>query len=252
MAAILQIQAGLDNTFYLVGDAVTKEGIVIDPFDGDSALAAIERHGWRPTAVVNTHGHWDHVGGNDAIRGRYGVPVIAHPLEEVPHAEPIGDTLAVGPLRFQVLHTPGHRPGHVCLFGHGVVFTGDTLFVAGSGNPKFGGNVDQLFESFQQLSQLPDETRVYPGHNYAAKNLRFSAAYEPENPAVTAAIDQFQAAEERGEVHHSTIGGEKRWNLFFRLGSPSVRNTLAAGGHCAADAPDATVFRTLRSLRNDF
>lgn len=250
--AVNQINAGMDNTFYLAGDPEEKIGVVIDPFDADSALAAVSKVGWEVQAVVNTHGHWDHVGGNDAIREQYQVPILAHPLEEIPHSRPLGDTVTLGTSTFRVLHTPGHRPGHVCLVGEGVVFTGDTLFVAGCGNPKFGGNVDELYESFQGLATLADTTWIYPGHNYAGKNLAFSAAWEPDNAAVAEAETKFTKETMRGDTHRSRLGDEKRWNLFLRLGSPDLRRRLAAAGHIAPGADDRAVFTALRALRNAF
>lgn len=252
MFTVHQINAGMDNTFYFAGDAERREGVLIDPFDADSALMAVDKVGWEVQAVVNTHGHWDHVGGNAAIREKFAVPVFAHPLEAVPESIPLGDTVTLGRSRFQVLHTPGHRPGHVCLLGEGVVFTGDTLFVAGCGNPKFGGDPAQLYESFVRLARLPDATWVYPGHNYAGKNLAFAAAWEPDNPAVAEGEAKFTKETFRGDVHRSTIGDEKRWNLFFRFGSPTLRRNLAAAGHIGPGATDRDVFLALRGLRNTF
>ncbi len=252
MHEVHQIRAGFDNTFYLAGDAARRTGVLIDPFDGDSALQALERLGWTPTAVINTHGHWDHVGGNDAVRERYGVPIYAHPLEEVPHSLPLEQTVTLAGTDYQVLHTPGHRPGHVFLYGAGNVFVGDTLFIAGSGNPNFGGDVDALYETFVRLAALPDDTRVLPGHDYAAKNLRFSLAREPENAAVIEAARARYAAEPEAALHATTIGDEKRWNVFLRLAEPAVRSRLVSEGHVAAADDERAVFRALRGLRNTF
>lgn len=250
--SVLQFGAGMDNTFHLVGDADLKRGIVIDPFDADSALAAVAKSGWTLSAIVNTHGHWDHVGGNEALHERFGVPIFAHPLEEVPNAQAIGTTVMAGTSTLQVLRTPGHRPGHVCLLGEGALFTGDTVFAAGCGNPKFGGNVEDLFESFQLLGSLPGEQWMYPGHDYAEKNLSFSAAWEPENTAIAEGRAYFQALDRDKQPHRSRLADEKRWNLFFRLTSMPMRERLRAAGHIQAGASDKDVFLKLRELRNAF
>ena len=252
MHVVHQVRAGMDNTFYMVGDDQRKEGVVIDPFDGDSALKAVERIGWRPLGVINTHGHWDHVGGNDALREQFGISMHAHPLEEVPHASALDKQIDIAGVTYDVLHTPGHRPGHVCLRGAGNLFTGDTLFVAGSGNPRFGGDVNDLYESFWFLAGQDDDLWIHPGHDYAAKNLSFSRQWEPDNPAIDEAVRHFKDLADRGETHRSRLGDEKRWNLFFRLDSAELRRNLQKAGHIEADAGDAEVFKALRELRNTF
>ncbi len=252
MHVVHQFQAGIDNTFYAVGDDELREGFLIDPFDASSVLKALDELGWKVTGVINTHGHWDHVGGNDTVRERCNATIYAHPQEEVPFSTPIGNTVDIAGTTYEVLRTPGHRPGHVCLRGGGNLFTGDTLFTAGCGNPKFGGNVDDLFDSLMRLRALDDDLIVYPGHNYAEKNLGFAAEWEPDNGAIAEAREKFREDAEAGRPHCSTIGGEKRWNPFFRLDSRELRANLARGGHIAPDADDRTVFHVLRGLRNRY
>lgn len=180
----------LQANCYLVGCEETHQAAVIDP-GGDARiiLVAAERGGLSIVYVLNTHGHFDHVDANAAIVEATGAPLAIHPLDrpllEVEggasifglkgHASPPpdrelqdGDEIEVGTLRFQVLHTPGHTPGHVCFYeaDEGVLFDGDVLFRRGVGRADLpGGNWNQLMHSIRHvLFSLPDETVVYSGH----------------------------------------------------------------------------------------
>jgi hydroxyacylglutathione hydrolase len=175
---------------YIVGDDATGEVFVIDPGDEpERILQRLGRLGARPIAIVNTHGHFDHVQGVDAVRRATGAPFWIHEAErevleqgpararllfglELP-ASPMpdrwlrdGDRLQVGSLSLAVRHTPGHSPGGVCLLGEGVAFVGDTLFAGSIGRTDLpGADLDTLLRSIAQvLLPLPDETVCYPGH----------------------------------------------------------------------------------------
>lgn len=252
MHTVHQVQAGLDNTFYLIGDQERRVCIVIDPFDGESALSALEQFGWRPLAVYNTHGHWDHTGGNEAIMQRFGCPVFARSEEGVPGARPLSHEADFVGVTYKVLHTPGHRPGHVCFWGEGNLFTGDTVFVAGCGNAKYGGDPGQLYLSFQRLAELPGHTRIYPGHDYAEKNLVFARTREPSNAAMAEAEAWFRRQRLAGQPHVTTLDAEKRWNPFFRLQSVEIRERLVDEGVISMGASDRETFLALRRLRDQF
>ena len=175
---------------YIFGDDATGEVFVIDPGDEpDRILAEIRRLHARPVAIVNTHGHFDHVMAVDAVRRTAHVPFWIHEAErpvletgpararvlfgvDVP-ASPVPDgwlreaqVLRVGRLTLTVRHSPGHSPGGVCLLGDGLVVTGDTLFAGSVGRTDLpGADQDQLFASIARvLLPLPDDTVCYPGH----------------------------------------------------------------------------------------
>ena len=175
---------------YIFGDDATREVFVIDPGDeAERILAELRRLDARPVAIVNTHGHFDHVMAVDEVRRATHVPFWIHEgerpvLESGPSRAKVlfgidlppspvpdrwiaeGDVLSVGGLRLTVRHTPGHSPGGVCLVGDGLVFTGDTLFAGSVGRTDLpGANQDALFASIARvLLPLPDETVCYPGH----------------------------------------------------------------------------------------
>lgn len=188
---VVALPVGLIQTnCYVVGCEETREGVVIDPGGHpERILAQVEQHGLSIKYVLNTHAHFDHTEANGAIIVATGAPLAIHPLER-PLLEAAGgaalfgmsantsptpdlalndgDELAVGRLRFRVLHTPGHTPGHVCFYEpeEGVVFDGDLLFYRGVGRTDLpGGSWQQLLDSIKDvIFALPDDTVVYSGH----------------------------------------------------------------------------------------
>lgn len=191
---IATLPVGLIQTnCYIAGCPETKAGAVIDPGgDPERILAEVERQGLSIKYVLNTHAHFDHTDANGAIVRATGATLALHPLE-LPllkasggaalfglQADPSplpdlelrdGDELEVGTLRFQVLHTPGHTPGHVCFYeqAEGVLFDGDVLFQRSIGRTDLpGGNYQQMMDSIRRvLFALPEETVVYSGHGPA-------------------------------------------------------------------------------------
>ena len=174
---------------YLVIDPETNQGIIIDPGgDKKKVLRAVDRSGAIFTAVVNTHGHFDHIAA-DVIKTELGVPLLIHkldmprfqngladqmlllgfgPSEDIPEPDKFlkeGDEIRVGNEKLIVWHTPGHTPGGISLSGKELVFTGDTLFCEGVGRTDLeGGSDEDLDSSLQRILRLPGKTVVYPGH----------------------------------------------------------------------------------------
>lgn len=178
---------------YIVACPETREGIVIDPGDEPERILAVVRfHQITVTAVVATHGHLDHVLAVGTVKEATGAPFLLHeldlPIAQSAHiqarfynwvADPVpdpdgflgeGQTLKVGKISFQILHLPGHTPGHIALYfesddGSKHLFSGDVLFAGSVGRTDLpGGNWEQLQSSLSRLMSLPDETIVYSGH----------------------------------------------------------------------------------------
>ncbi len=179
----------VDTNAYLVGDETTKEALVIDA-PRECTAAVTERAaalGLTIGQVVDTHGHWDHIADNAPLVAATGASLAVHAADADRLADPRstmplpftlppstpdrllngGDTVTLGDTTFEVLHTPGHTPGSICLYAEdaGVLFSGDTLFNMGMGRTDLpGGDENRLYVSLRHLANLPPETRVYPGH----------------------------------------------------------------------------------------
>jgi hydroxyacylglutathione hydrolase len=171
---IKQLEVGyLDNFSYIVGCEATRKALVIDPGpEVDLIAAEAARAELRIETIVNTHGHGDHTAGNAELKALTGARVIIHrhDAEYYPRADLfLSDetALALGQIEFEIIHTPGHSPGGICLYAQGNLFTGDTLFVGDSGRTDLpGSHRPSLGASIRRLMQLPDDTIVWPGHNY--------------------------------------------------------------------------------------
>jgi glyoxylase-like metal-dependent hydrolase (beta-lactamase superfamily II) len=169
---VRQLKVGVMDVFcYIVGCEKTREGMVIDPgAEVDRILETARKEGLRIRYIFNTHGHGDHTAGNEALKSRTGAQVVRHMLEGTSGVDISLDeqeTLQVGQIIFQLIHTPGHTPGAVCLYAQGQLFTGDTLFVGDSGRTDLaGGDRPTLGASIRRLMELPEDTVVWPGHDY--------------------------------------------------------------------------------------
>lgn len=250
------------NFNYLLVCAETGEAMAVDPLDHQKCLDTAQRNGWRITHVLNTHEHFDHTGGNAAVVSATGAKLLAHAKAKnaIPGMDrglKAGDVIKIGrSVELEALDTPGHTMSHVCLLSRTdtpALFCGDTLFNAGAGNCHHGGHPAELYQTFaQQLAQLPDQTRIYPGHDYIANNLGFTLDREPDNARAKTLLAQVKDQDPNAPLV-STLALEKEINTFFRLHSPSVIARLRDAFPDLPEAPDAkTVFLKLRELRNSW
>ncbi len=250
------------NFNYLIACPETGDALAIDPLDHQKCLSAAKDKGWNITQVVNTHEHGDHTGGNKQVIAATGAKLLAHAnakgtIPGIDRSLGTGDIIKVGKtVELESLDTPGHTMSHVCLLSHSdtpALFCGDTLFNAGAGNCHGGGHPAELYQTFTgQLAVLPDETLVYPGHEYIANNLEFTLDREPGNAAAKALLADV-ANQNPDDPLVSTLAIEKEVNTFFRLHNPSVMARLRESFPDLPVELDAkTVFVKLRELRNDW
>lgn len=250
------------NFNYLIACPESGEALAIDPLDHGQCLSVAKKNGWHITQILNTHEHHDHTGGNAAVVAATGAKVIAHhraggSIPGMDRGVQAGDVIKVGrTVELECLDTPGHTRCHICLRSHTeqpALFSGDTLFNAGAGNCHNGGNPEDLYATFvDQLAKLPDDTRVYPGHDYIENNLRFTLAREADNADAQALLPEVSGHDPAGG-RVTTMAEEKRINTFLRLASPGVIAGLRAAFPDLPAQPDAkTVFVKLRELRNQW
>lgn len=172
-----QIQVGnMQNFSYIVEDEGSSEAIIIDPsWDLIELEMIIKKHNLKIKYIVNTHHHFDHTLGNEAMAESTKAPIIQHEFSELKHEITVkdGDFIEFGNSKLKVLHTPGHSPDSICLVGDGKIFSGDTLFVGNCGRIDLpGGSAKDLYHSlFDVLHKLDENLVMYSGHNYGGSKI---------------------------------------------------------------------------------
>jgi len=250
------------NFNYLIVCPENGEAMAIDPLDHEKCLGTAKEKGWDITQVLNTHEHGDHTGGNKQVIAATGAKLLAHAnakdtIRGMDVGLVAGDIIKVGKtVEIEALDTPGHTMCHICLRTHTdqpALFSGDTLFNAGAGNCHNGGHPEEMYETFaRQLETLPDDTLLYPGHDYIINNLEFTLDREPDNDEARDLLGKI-ANQDPDAALVTTISQEKRVNTFFRLRSPSVIATLREKfPNLSADPTPREVFLKLRELRNSW
>jgi hydroxyacylglutathione hydrolase len=248
-----------DNYAYLAIDPSTREAAVVDCAEAEPVLAACAARTVRLRAVLATHHHFDHVGGNQDLLAAIPDLRVYGSADDAPRIPGItdrvrdGDAVDVGGLRGRVIMIPAHTSGHCAYWfpDAAVVFTGDTLFAGGCGR-LFEGDAAQMMASLGKLAALPDDTRVYCGHEYTQKNLEFALTLEPGNAALVAKKQRVDAMRAAGTpTVPSTIADEKATNPFLRTGSPELSRAVHAKvPGIGADA--VAVFAAVRGLKDRF
>jgi hydroxyacylglutathione hydrolase len=253
---VVQIPLLRDNYGYLVVCEDTGEAAVIDPSEAEPVLDRVDREKVTLKAILNTHHHRDHTGGNSGLLARlplrvYGhnqdknrIAGLTHPLDE-------GDEITIGKLKAGVLFIPGHTTGHVgYLFGKSL-FCGDTLFTAGCGR-LFEGTPEQMHASLGKLMRLPDETLVYCGHEYTEKNLEFALTVEPRNPKLAERMNRVRSLRAKGlSTVPSTMAEEKETNPFLRWDSKEIQANLKKRSPNLPLNP-VSLFAQVRQLKDQF
>jgi hydroxyacylglutathione hydrolase len=253
MAAEIRLFTCLtDNFGYLIHDPATHATASIDAPEAGPIVKALEREGWRLTDILVTHHHGDHVGGVAELKRKYGCRVVA-PHDKAAKIAQVdlrvghGDVVKVGSLLARVLETPGHTLDHLAYVfdNEKALFAADTLFSIGCGRV-FEGNYPMMWDSLLKLRALPDDFRLYCGHEYTAANVKFALTVEPDNAALQArAAEVTKLRAENKPTVPVTLGEEKRANVFLRADDAAVAAKLHMKG-----ADPAAVFGELRERKN--
>jgi hydroxyacylglutathione hydrolase len=254
MAADIRIVPCLtDNFGYLIHDPSTGATASIDAPEAAPLIAALDKEGWKLTDILVTHHHGDHVGGIGELKKKYQCRVVAPhdanaKIADVDLRVEEGEVVKVGGLSARVLETPGHTLDHISYVfdDDRALFAADTLFSIGCGRV-FEGTYPMMWDSLVKLRALPDDFKLYCGHEYTASNVKFALSIDPDNAALQARAKQVEQQRAAGKpTIPVSLGEEKKANVFLRADEASVAAAIGFSGESAAD-----VFGELRERKNN-
>ncbi len=222
MLEIVAVPVLSDNYVWLLHDRASGETATVDPSVADPVLEAAAAQGWRLTQVLNTHWHPDHTGGNAGIQAATGAPITAPAeAERVSKVDRIvaeGDRVNVCGAEAIVWDIPAHTAGHIAYYfeDEGMIFVGDTMFAMGCGR-LFEGTAEQMYANLQRIAALPEDVRIYCGHEYTVANAKFAAHVEPDNAAIAERLAEAEALRAAGQITlPTTVEQERLTNPFVR------------------------------------
>lgn len=255
---IIPILCLTDNFSYLIVCEETGAAAVVDPSEAKPVQEAVAKEGCDLVAILNTHHHWDHVGGNgELIKQNPALKVYAHSSdkgrveglsEELDH----DSVFSMGKIEFRALHNPGHTSGGLSYYAEDSVFTGDTMFAGGCGR-LFEGTPEMMYHSLNHvLGTLPMETKIYFGHEYTETNLRFAISVEPSNKEAEKKLEEVREKRIHGIfTTPSTLKEEKATNPFLRCESNAIAEMLKKSDP-KAELTMVSVFSQLRAMKDRF
>lgn len=255
---IYRLPALSDNYVFLLHDEAQNVAAVVDPADARPVLTKLEDLGTTLVAILNTHHHADHVGGNEKLLHRFPAAVVYAGAEDrgrIPGQQVFlqeGDRVQVGDQISEVLFVPGHTRAHIAYYfappdpsEPGDLFCGDTIFSGGCGR-LFEGTPAQMVASLSKLRDLPDETRIWCAHEYTLKNLQFALTVDPQNADLQHQFAEVQSLRDRGQATIPTfLGVEKRTNPFLRWDTPTLKSATNA-------KDEIQTFARLRGMKDHF
>ena len=243
-----------DNYSYLIHDEHSNMVGIIDPSEFEPCDKIINNNYKKLDFILNTHHHYDHVGGNEDLKRKYGSTVLGFEGDEnrIPGIDRVlkdKQEFKIGNLNLTVIFIPGHTRGHIAFYleKEKTVFTGDTLFSLGCGRV-FEGTCEQMLQSLNKLKNLPKDTKVYCGHEYTYKNLEFCLKFNPNNILLKKKREIIELnLNNKKPTIPSTIGDEIKTNIFFKFNDPEVKKAINL-----ENSSDIEVFTKLRDLKDDF
>ena len=222
MLKTYQFPYGSDNYSVLLNDPATGQTVCVDVGDADAVMAALEKTGWTLTQLWITHHHGDHVAGLSKVKTATGCAVYGPAgIQGVDHILSGGDQFTFANREIDAIHTPGHTLDmlNFHISDDALLFTGDTLFVAGCGR-LFEGTPAQMFDSMQKLKALPEKTTVYCAHEYTSANIAFALSVDPENADLQILAEEVREKRARDKATvPTTLSVELACNPFLRAGN---------------------------------
>jgi hydroxyacylglutathione hydrolase len=256
MSFLTTIKALGDNLIYLY-QYHQGSAFVVDPGTAEPVLQELRRQNLKLTDLLATHHHGDHTGGIARLKRATGCRVMGPAGSRIPAIDQVvadGNTIAINNVSIRATATPGHTRTSVCYYMEqsdsarsAIVWTGDTLFVGGCGR-LFECDAGTMWQSLQKLAALPDDTLVYPGHDYAVENYEFALQFEPNNRRLRKRLDEIRSLQKKvSQTAASTILQERLTNPFLRAGEPEIKAALKM-----PDAEAVDVFAELRRRKDVF
>ena len=229
-----------DNYSYLIIDESNKIASVVDPSEAKPIINFIEKENINLKYILNTHHHYDHIGGNKDLKKKYNSVVIGYKddASRIPGIDILLNNNQIWKadnFEAKIMHIPGHTTGHISFhfFKEKLIFTGDTLFSLGCGKI-FEGTYQDMFDSLNQIKKLPQDTKIYCGHEYTLQNSKFCIKHDPENLNLKNKIVEIKKKLENNiPTIPSTLKDENECNIFLR-------------------AKDVESFSKLRDLKDNF
>ncbi|XXN63994.1 hydroxyacylglutathione hydrolase [Enterobacter ludwigii] len=243
---LTSIPALQDNYIWTLTDD-DNTCLIVDPGEAQPVLDKLRANRWQPVAILLTHHHHDHVGGVNELLQHYPDLEVFGPQETADKgAKRIvaeGDEFTLLGLSFRVIATPGHTLGHISYFSSPYLFCGDTMFSGGCGR-LFEGTAEQMFESFQKLNQLPEDTLICCAHEYTLSNMKFAAAILPHDPKILARYQQIKDLRAENRITLPTkLALEREINLFLRTQDADLKQALGA------NVSSSALWQTFADLR---
>ena len=212
-----------DNYSYLIIDESNKTASVVDPSEAKPIINFIEKENINLKYILNTHHHYDHIGGNKDLKKKYNSVVIgfkddANRIPEIDILLEDNQIWKADNFEAKIMHIPGHTTGHICyhFFKEKLIFTGDTLFSLGCGK-LFEGTYQDMFSSLKKIKKLSQDTKIYCGHEYTLQNSKFCIEYDPENTKLKNKITEIKKKLENNlPTIPSTLKDENECNIFLR------------------------------------
>ena len=243
-----------DNYSYLLFDKDVNQVAIVDPSDFIACDKIINQKYKKLDYILNTHHHLDHVGGNQKLKEKYQSKVLGFELDKdrIPCIDTTlhkNQNFKIGNTSFQVIFVPGHTAGHIAFYSKDqkIVFTGDTLFSLGCGRI-FEGTSEQMFSSINKLKNLPEDTKIYCGHEYTKKNLDFCIKYEPNNKYLKDKKSWINTKIKSNLPSIPvSIKEELRTNIFLRCNEQEVKYALNLD-----NSSEQEIFVKLRDLKDNF
>jgi hydroxyacylglutathione hydrolase len=251
---IIPIPCLIDNYAYIFHDNDNKVVGVVDPSEALPIISFLQKNKLKLNYILNTHHHFDHVGGNSELKKMYGAKVVGfygdkHRIPGIDITLKDEEKWAFGKSVIKILHIPGHTLGHVCFFfeKEKVAFTGDTLFSLGCGRI-FEGSHKQMLESLNKIKKLPKNTKIYCGHEYTYKNAQFCMKYDNNNIDLKKKIEHIKKLRsENLPTVPASLEEELKSNIFLRCDQKDIKIKLNM-----KNDDDYKVFRKVRDLKDSF